>query len=65
MTYNSREVGVFHCDECPEAIETEEDTFTSAWAAARAKGWRSFKGPDKQWAHVCPACVGDWARRGQ
>lgn len=59
MTHRS---GVFHCDECPEHIDTEEpDNFEAATAAMKAAGWRTFKGPDKQWAHSCPLCVSDFA----
>lgn len=49
--------GVFHCDECPEHIETEADNFNEALAIAKAAGWRTFIGPDKKWAHTCPSCV--------
>ena len=59
MTYNGG--GVFHCDECPEHIETDENEFAAARLVLQSKGWRSFIGPDKQWAHACPACVSKFA----
>lgn len=53
---------VIHCDTCPEALDTEHIDFTEARTAAQAKGWRSYKGPDKEWAHSCPSCTQDFAK---
>jgi hypothetical protein len=50
--------GVFFCDECPEHIECDgRSDFTGSLIYAKEKGWKTFKGPDKEWAHACPACV--------
>lgn len=54
---------VAHCDECPEALDTETDDYKAAGAAIRTKGWRTFKGPDGKWANACPACVQQFARQ--
>lgn len=63
MTYDANGGnGVFHCDTCPEHIETDKDDFTQALIVARRKGWKTYKGPDKQWAHACPACVEDYVK---
>lgn len=60
MTYASP--NVIHCDTCPENIEVDDATdFNETLAAAKSKGWRSYQGPDKQWAHACPVCVADFA----
>lgn len=61
MTYQQN--GVFSCDECPETIETGEDDFNEAKAAIARAGWRTFMGPDKQWANACPVCVAEFAKR--
>lgn len=60
MTYQQN--GVFSCDECPETIETDEEDFAAAKAKIEAAGWRTFKGPDKQWAQACPVCVAEFAK---
>lgn len=51
------------CDECPESFDTEEDNFAAAKVVMAEKGWRTFIGPDKQWANACPACVQEFAAR--
>ena len=48
---------VIYCDECPEDIETQRSNFDMARAMAAEAGWRTFKGPDGEWANACPACV--------
>lgn len=53
-------LGCFHCDECPEVIETEQDNFKDAIVVAHRAKWVSFKGPDGKWAHACPSCHEDW-----
>jgi hypothetical protein len=60
MTYSGK--GVYHCDECPDHIETGEDDFDSRRAALQMAGWRTFKGPDGLWANTCPACKEAWAK---
>jgi len=59
MTYRN---GTFQCDTCSDYIETEEEDFDEALRAARAAGWRVYKGPDKEWAHACPSCTSDHAK---
>ncbi len=61
MTWSGR--GIFHCDECPEHIDTGCFDFTVALAEAKKKGWRTFKGPDGLWAHSCPSCTEDFAKQ--
>lgn len=61
MTYVGE--GLFHCDECPEHIETNESDFTAALERAKRHGWRGFVGPDKKYAHACPVCVADWKEK--
>lgn len=63
MTYQQN--GVFSCDECPETIETDEEDFAAAKAKIEAAGWRTFRGPDKQWAQACPVCVAEFAKGRQ
>lgn len=53
---------VVTCDECPEHIETECDDWNEAKAAATAANWRTFKGPDQEWANACPVCVAEFAK---
>lgn len=53
---------VVTCDTCPEHIETECDDFNEAKAAAKKAGWRTYIGPDKEWADSCPPCVEDFAK---
>jgi hypothetical protein len=52
---------VIHCDSCPMHIETDHVEYVSALDAAKMKGWRAYIGPDKKWAHSCPACVEAYA----
>lgn len=54
---------VVHCDTCPECFDTEHVDFTAALEAAKENGWRTYKGPDKLWAHSCPACTADFAKQ--
>jgi hypothetical protein len=61
MTYQQH--GVFSCDECPESIDTGEENFAAAKAAILAAGWRTFKGPDGEWAQACPVCVAEFAKK--
>lgn len=61
MTYQQN--GAFSCDECPESIETGEDDFNEAKALITAAGWRTFKGPDGEWAQACPVCVAEFAAK--
>jgi hypothetical protein len=56
---------VAHCDECPESLDTDEDNFAAARVVIAEKGWRTFKGPDKEWANACPACVAVFAAGGR
>ena len=52
----------FFCDTCSESTETDHIDFGDAWDQAKAAGWRSYKGPDKKWAHSCPSCTEDFAK---
>lgn len=64
MTFNLKPdgYGAFHCDTCPDHIETDHVAeFATSLDEVRAKGWRVYKGPDKMWAHACPACVVSFA----
>jgi hypothetical protein len=55
--------GIFHCDTCPSHIECDgRSDFTGSLIYAKSKGWRTYKGPDKQWAHACPSCTAEYAR---
>jgi hypothetical protein len=46
---------VFECDECGNALETEQADFSSAWNLAKRERWRTRKiGND--WVHKCPGC---------
>jgi hypothetical protein len=54
---------VVHCDECPESLDTDRDDHQRAVATIRYRGWRTFKGPDGEWANACPACVEHFARQ--
>lgn len=60
MTYQGK--GSYSCDECPEHIDTEETEFEECRRVLAEKGWRTFKGPDKLWAHACPSCTEAWAK---
>jgi hypothetical protein len=53
-------LGVVHCDECSECIETDKDNLNDAMAEAKRQKWVVFKGPDGKWAHACPSCHEDW-----
>jgi len=53
------------CDECPESFDTEQDNFAAARVTVAEKGWRTFRGPDKEWANACPACVQAFAQRSR
>lgn len=55
--------GVFFCDECSEHIECDGRTdFKGSFIYAKEKGWRSYIGPDKKFAHACASCVEDFAK---
>jgi len=54
---------VVHCDTCTEHLETEEADFEAARATAKAKRWRAYIGPDKEWANSCPSCTSDFGKR--
>lgn len=54
---------VIHCDTCSEHIETDHVDFTAALEFAKSQGWRAYKGPDNLWAHSCPSCTEDFAKR--
>ncbi len=61
---HSAQCQVMHCDTCPEHLECDGHVdFTAALAFAKEKGWRVYKGPDKEWAHSCPSCTEDFAKR--
>lgn len=62
MTYDSKARN-FSCDTCPENLEVEADDFAEAKTEAKSKGWRTYLGPDNLWAHSCPACTEDFAKR--
>jgi hypothetical protein len=50
--------GMFFCDSCPEHIECDgRSDFKGAHIFAKSKGWRTYIGPDKEWAAACPLCV--------
>lgn len=56
--------GVFHCDTCPEHVECDgRSDFTGCLIYAKEQGWRTYKGPDKEWAHACPSCTKDFAKK--
>lgn len=63
MTF--RNDGSFSCDSCSDYIATGDKDFHPAWEIARDAGWRAYKGPDKLWAHSCPSCTEDFAKRRQ
>lgn len=48
----------FHCDVCPEYVDTEEQDFGEALAMVKEAGWRAVK-ISNQWEHRCPSCVED------
>lgn len=49
------------CDESPDALGPFA-SWRDAKEAADAAGWRTFKGPDDEWANACPACVAAFAK---
>lgn len=54
---------VVHCDECPEVLETETSSkFDAQRLAVDHHGWRTYKGPDDEWAQACPACFELWKK---
>jgi hypothetical protein len=59
---SSAQAFVIHCDECPEAFDTEHVAWGPALEAAKEKGWRAYMGPDKKFAHSCPSCTEDFKR---
>jgi hypothetical protein len=46
---------VFHCDQCPEHLETEQANWDSAWNFAKRQGWHAKK-VGTEWIHVCSNC---------
>lgn len=50
---------IFHCDSCPEVLDTEHDEFDPAWAEARSAGWHAFREAG-EWCHACPDCAEDY-----
>lgn len=46
----------FHCDGCPEVIETELTDFGTALAMIRRSGWR-VKQVCGEWIHMCRDCA--------
>lgn len=54
---------VMHCDTCSEHLETDHIDWRAARDFAHEKGWRAYIGPDKKWAHGCPSCTADFAKR--
>lgn len=54
--------GVVACDTCPDVIETGMDNFKDTMIESRKRGWRSYKGPDDEWAHACPSCTENYAK---
>lgn len=63
MTVRTDENGkkVFHCDTCPEHIETGRDDFAQAQMTAKKFGWRKYVGPDGKFADACPVCTATYA----
>lgn len=55
--------GMFQCDECPDYLDTEEPDMRAALEIVKRRGWRTYRGPDREWAHSCPSCVAKFARR--
>lgn len=51
---------VFHCDTCPEHIETGKEDFTQALIYMKRFGWKTYTGPDNDYAHACPPCVANY-----
>lgn len=47
---------VFHCDHCPESVETGETEFTHAFKAVQREGWKAEK-VGGGWEHSCPSCA--------
>lgn len=64
MTWHKNE-NSFTCDTCPEDIDCDGREFAEAKQFAFSKGWRTYKGPDGQWANSCPSCVVDFAKAQQ
>ena len=55
--------GVFQCDSCPDYLDTDEHDLMVAIVIAKKKGWRAYRGPDQEWAHSCPSCREDYAKK--
>ena len=50
---------VFHCDTCPDAIDTEAHNIVSALRSLRSEGWQVVRigsGVSAQYLHRCPDC---------
>jgi hypothetical protein len=59
---HSAQAFVISCDSCPESWDTEHVDWYAALGAAKKEGWRVYVGPDKEYAHSCPACTEDFAK---
>ncbi len=55
--------GCFNCDTCSEVIITDGEDFKESLIEAKREGWRTYRGPDGEWAHACPSCTRDFASR--
>lgn len=55
ITYD-RQMYVFQCDTCHEALETLETAWPAALKALLGEKWQPVK-LDKGYAHKCPDCV--------
>ena len=64
-THTIKGMVAFSCDVCSETYEpANQRDFASAWAEARAIGWRSHKAEWGNFEHQCPACA-DRDERGE
>lgn len=56
ITYRDNKMHV-SCDECSRKEEIYFGEWQTAWAEARADGWRSWKDKTGAWCHRCPTCA--------
>jgi hypothetical protein len=47
----------FQCDDCPEAIDTNQSDFNDALAEAKAEGFVAYN-QGGMWFHKCGGCKG-------
>jgi len=48
---------VFHCDTCPDSLDTGVSTFDEAILKLRGAGWAFYKElGEEQWKHRCLEC---------